>query len=105
MTGEPFIVCCDPKHHRSHLRVLGVFDQRPYRFGPHTPVRCAPEKIVRVGDPLASQNGVLSGEPEHPAMETSASRANETIAKSSAKRANHATILTKIKRYARSLMA
>jgi len=59
ITGEPFIVCCDPKHHRSYLRVWGVFGPRPYCFGSHAPVRCGPEKIVRVGDPLASQNGVL----------------------------------------------
>jgi hypothetical protein len=53
--SEPVIVRCDPKHHRSYLRILGVFGQRPHRFGSHAPVRCGPEKIVRVGGALVSQ--------------------------------------------------
>jgi hypothetical protein len=56
-------------------RLSGFTSERPHFFGSHPPVHCGPEKIVRVGDALASQNGVLSGEPEHPAMETSVSRA------------------------------
>jgi hypothetical protein len=59
-----------------------------------------------VGDALASQNGVLSGGPEHPATETNVSRATReqivrrksmSVATHSTKRANYATILTKIK--------
>ena len=59
ITGEPFIVCCDPKRHRSYLRVWASSASVRIASARMRQCRCGPEKIVRVGDPLASQNGVL----------------------------------------------
>jgi hypothetical protein len=75
LPGDPVIGRCKSEHHRPNRWILSFFGERPHFLGSHAPVRYGPEKIVGVGDTLAYQNGVLSGEPEHPATETSVSRA------------------------------
>jgi hypothetical protein len=57
--SDPVVVGCDPKHHRPNCWIVSLFRQRPHFLGSHAPVRRGPEKIVRVGDALASQMGVL----------------------------------------------
>jgi hypothetical protein len=75
LPGDPVIGRCKSEHHRPNRWIVSFFGERPHFLGSHAPVRYGPEKIVGVGDTLAYQNGVLSGEPEHPATETSVSRA------------------------------
>jgi hypothetical protein len=57
--SDPVIGRCKSEHHRPNRWIVSLFRQHPHFFGSHAPVRCCPEKIVRVGDALASQMGVL----------------------------------------------
>jgi hypothetical protein len=56
--SDPVIGRCKSEHHRPNRWIASLFGERPHFFGSHAPVHCGPEKIVRVGDALASQNGL-----------------------------------------------
>ncbi len=59
LPGDPVIGRCKSEHHRPNRWIVSFFGERPHFLGSHAPVRRGPEKIVRVGDALASQMGVL----------------------------------------------
>jgi hypothetical protein len=57
--SDPVIGRCKSEHHRPNRWIATLFGERPHFFGSQAPVRWGLEEIIRVGDALASQMGVL----------------------------------------------